>query len=265
MKKPKNKFSYLLVGIFIGFLVAWSIIWWQGYNPIGEWNFFKKIGTYFSNLFDRRNHHDITIINENANKQKNANEGIDKVSTTLKNDSAYYDTTNLNLYDPNALDEFLARYNGKLPDSLVLDSILKSQDNSDINTYSASDNIHVKKDRLIYAKSYIVPGIDQYNNDKPGKLDSLLTDNKTSPHMNRANSLQVEFWKSPINYKGYKTGKNKLVLFGIDRFDMISFRMQNKTLYMKYISDFYQVDNTQEFKSLIPVTNQSILNQLAGK
>ncbi|MFA4853177.1 MAG: hypothetical protein WC599_11715, partial [Bacteroidales bacterium] len=137
--------------------------------------------------------------------------------------------------------------------------------NIDINTYSASNNIPIKKDQLIYAKSFTIPGIDQFNNDDPDKIDSLLTDNKANTLNKFKNMFSVEFWKSPINYKGYKTGKNKLVLFGIDQFNMISFKMLNKTLYMKYISDYYQVDKTSEFKSLVSVNNQNIINQLNSK
>ncbi|MFA5782322.1 MAG: hypothetical protein WC868_08635 [Bacteroidales bacterium] len=265
MKKSKNKFFYLLVGIFIGFFIVWSITWWQGYNTTGKWRVIKKVKSYFSSFFNKNDNQNVTIITENAGKQKTDNKRVNKPNPELKNDSAYYDTTNLNLYDPNALDEFLARYNGQLPDSLVLDSILKNQNNIDINTYSASDNIPIKKDQLIYAKSFTIPGIDQFNNDDPDKIDSLLTDNKANTLNKFKNMFSVEFWKSPINYKGYKTGKNKLVLFGIDQFNMISFKMLNKTLYMKYISDYYQVDKTSEFKSLVSVNNQNIINQLNSK
>ena len=265
MKKQRNKFAYLLVGVFIGVLIAFSIVWWQGHD-IGRWGFLKKVKSYFSSVFTRHEDNDIAIINEKSNNKKTVNIKQKMNNAELKNDSAYYDTTNnVNFYDPNALDEFLAKYNGHLPDSLVVDSIIKSQKNVEVNSYSNSNNVEIKKDRLIYAKSFIVPGIELFSGDNPGKLDSLLTDNKTTIPIKNKNALLVEFWKSPINYKGYKTGKNKIVLFGIDKYDIISFKVLNNILYMKYVSDFYQIDKSIDFKSLIPINNPQLLSQLNNK
>jgi hypothetical protein len=264
MKKQKNKFAYLLVGVFIGILIAFSIAWWQG-NDIGKWNFVKKVKSYFSNIFSRNDENDVTQINESSNKKNiiQINKNIN--DPNLKNDSAYYDSTNVNLYDPAALDEFLAKYNGHLPDSLVLDSIIKKQNNIDINSYNTAGNLAVRSDRIIFAKSYIVPGIESYSADNTDKLDSLLTDNKTPKQTKTKNNLRVEFWKSPINYRGYKTGVNKLVLFGIDNFDMISFKIVNKVLYVKYMSDYFQIDKTTDFKPLVPVNNSQLISQLNSK
>jgi hypothetical protein len=265
MKKPRSKFIYIAVGMFIGFLIAWSIVWWQGKHSVGEWGFFKKAKSYLSNVFIKKDHPDITVINEKPAKQNKpiSNKAKDR---ELKNNSAFYDSTNVDLYDPNALDEFLAKYNGHLPDSLVFDSIIKSQKNVDVNTYSSSNSVNVKKDKLIFAKAFHVPGITLFNGDNPTKIDSLLTDNKSGiPNKATLNSLSVEFWKSPINYKGYKTGKNKLVIFGLDQFSMISFRMLNNTLYMKYLSDYYQIERSEDFKSLIPINNPQVLSQLNTK
>ncbi|MFH0867401.1 MAG: hypothetical protein V1904_14505 [Bacteroidota bacterium] len=252
----------MFVGILIGFLIAWSIVWWQG-GSAGSWHFFKNFKHYISNLFDSKDKdEDVTIITEPG--IKNNNSKIDPLlSAEMKNDSAYYDSTHFDFSNPDALDEFLAMYNGQLPDSSLFDSILKSQKNIDINNYNnAAEDVHVKKDKLIYAKSFTLPGIEYLFSDNTDKLDSLLSENSSSEKNNTNNILHVEFWKSPINYKGYKTGKNKLVLFGIEQFSMISFKILDKTLYMKYVSDYYQMDRTPEFKSLIPVSNSNLVSQL---
>lgn len=261
MKKPRNRFSYMFAGIFIGFLIAWSIVWWQG-SSVGNWHFFRNVKHYISNLFSSKDKEDVTIITEP--NTKNNNSKVDPLLTTeLKNDSAYYDSTNFDFSNPDALDEFLAMYNGQLPDSSLFDSILKSQKNIDINNYdNTAENVHVKKDKLIYAKSFTISGIEIFDTDNTDMLDSLLSENSSAVKNNTNDILHVEFWKSPINYKGYKTGKNKLVLFGIEQFSMISFKILNKTLYMKYLSDYYQIDRTLEFKSLIPLSNNNLVSQL---
>jgi hypothetical protein len=252
----------MLVGVFIGVLIAFSIVWWQG-NDIGNWKLVKKVKSYFSNIFSRNDDNNVTVITEKSNDQNKVSVKQNQNISEFENDSAYYDTTNIDLYDTDALDEFLARYNGQLPDSLVIDSIIKSQNNIDINSYNNMSNVEVRKDRLIYAKSFNVTGIDLFSDDNPDKLDSLLTDNKTAVSGRNKNILLVEFWKSPINYKGYKTGKNKLVIFGIDQYDIISFKVLNNILYMKYMSDFYEINKTVVFKSLIPISNPQLLSQLS--
>lgn len=259
MKKNRGRFSYLFVGVLIGLLIAWSFIWWQGSSD-GSWNFLREAKHYISNLFSSKDKEDVTIITENDTKKNHTT--ADPLRTTeLKNDSAYYDSTNFDFSNPDALDEFLAMYNGQLPDSLLFDSILKSQKNFNVNAYeNSSGDIHIKKDKLIYAKSFNVPGIIYYISDNTERLDSLLSANNSSDVNDEI--LHVEFWKSPINYKGYKTGKNKLVLFGIDQYGMASFKMMNNTLYMKYLSEYYQIDRTLDFKSLIPISNSSLVSQL---
>ena len=84
-------------------------------------------------------------------------------------------------------------------------------------------------------------------------------------HKKNKNILHVDFWNSPINYKGYKTGKNKIVIFGVDQYDMISFKILNNMLYMRYISDFYQIERSGDYKSLTPVNNPQLLSQLNNK
>jgi len=264
MKKSRNRFAYMLVGVFIGILIAFSIAWWQG-NDIGKWNFIKKAKTYISNIFSKHEENDVTLMNENAVKKNNIVTYKKLTDAGLKNDSAYYDSTNVNTIDPAALDEFLAQYNGHLPDSLVRDSILKSQNNIDIINYKTQGILPVKSDKIIYAKSYNVPGVDVFLNDNGDNLDSLLTDNKPRPPSKNKNTLRVEFWKNPLNYKGYKISVGKLVVFGIDQFDMVSFKMVNKTLYLKYMSEYYEIDRTIDFKPLMQINSPQLISQLNSK
>lgn len=57
----------------------------------------------------------------------------------------------------------------------------------------------------------------------------------------------VEFWVSPINYKGYKMSRNKLILFGIEEPDAVKLFRLNDFLYMKYGNEFYRLLNSYDF------------------
>ena len=263
IKKPKNKFSYLFVGVFIGFFIAWSIVWWQGFRLNSDWTFFKKIKSIFAPSVSNDNKN-VTLIESEGNSY-NFLSGTTNSRKNLSGDSDYYDTTRYSTYDVDALDEFLAMYKGQLPDSLLLDSILKSQNNMDFNTYSSTKPLTVKKDKLIYTKTYTIAGYDKLNEkDQTSKFDSLLIDNNVKQNTTK-NILFVEFWKSPINYKGYKIINNKLIIFGLDQLNDILFKTFNKSLYMKYLSEFYVMEIGQDFKPFIPVSNLALLNQLNGK
>lgn len=62
-----------------------------------------------------------------------------------------------------------------------------------------------------------------------------------------SSDVLVEFWVSPINYKGYKMSKNKLILFGIEEPDAVKLFRLNDLLYMKYGNEFYRLMNTYDF------------------
>ena len=76
------------------------------------------------------------------------------------------------------------------------------------------------------------------------------------------NKFSVEFWESPLNYKGYKKVKNYLVLYGIKQFDLVELKLIKNDLYLCYADNCYLLENTSEFKNLIPINNQQLINQL---
>jgi hypothetical protein len=61
----------------------------------------------------------------------------------------------------------------------------------------------------------------------------------------------VEFWVSPVNYKGYKLVDDKLILFGIEEPDAVKLYTKNEKLWMKYGHDVFGLEPTEDFESLI--------------
>ena len=133
-----------------------------------------------------------------------------------------------------------------ISDSLTTDSIITIDS---INTPIDFTDIVVVKDELLFSKQMIPSGDAKvFLCDNSSELDSLLVDNITSIS---SEGLYVEFWKSPVNFKGYKLNKKKLILFGIMEFDSVSLEFQKeKSLLLHYRNQEFELKCTQDFLPL---------------
>jgi len=133
-------------------------------------------------------------------------------------------------------------------DSLVIDSIktdsIISLDTMDNQTNPA--DIVVVKDELIFSKQIIPTGDAKgFLCDNSTELDSLLVDNVTTIAQK---GINVEFWKSPVNFKGYKLNKRKLILFGFMEFDSVKLEFQEgRALLLHYRNQNFELKCTQDF------------------
>ncbi len=126
--------------------------------------------------------------------------------------------------------------------------------NNEDGYYKEGDDVYVMKDILLLSKKIELTSTGkkdnaQYTSDK--SLDSLLLDGDgKSSHKKNKNVMDVEFWQSPVNYKGYKATDNKLILFGIFGADSVSLYNSNDSIFMKYLSKFYIIEKNDEFSPL---------------
>ncbi|MCX6295511.1 MAG: hypothetical protein NTX97_05505, partial [Bacteroidetes bacterium] len=74
--------------------------------------------------------------------------------------------------------------------------------------------------------------------------------------------LNIEFWSSPLNYKGYKMSKYKLVLYGIASAEGLKLFKLDDDIYMKSASFVYHLDAFGDFKPYERITDESIINKL---
>jgi len=256
MRKIKSNYSFLFFGLLIGLLIGSSIMWWKE-KQSGEWIFFKKINSFFSVLdfSDDKNAITLSKINQ-VNLHARSKRPSRYTSSYSKNINNSSDSTTINEFDQAALDEFIAQY-GQGADSLVIDSFIRSQHKQTIS----SEDIFVAKDQLLCVKLIEAKGVEGIQSSKSKNLDSLLTDERSNAKSSTL-LFDVEFWKSPINYKGYKRTKNHVVIFGVYQTEITSLKYLNKNLFLVYDNKYYQIDNSTEFKPLIPVNNPQTLSQL---
>jgi len=117
------------------------------------------------------------------------------------------------------------------------------------------EDIIVKQDQLLISTTLAVEEKDAGKED--GKASTLS--NEAVQILNPAADLPVEekpasdylveFWVSPINYRGYKMSKNKLILFGIEEPDAVKLYRVKNALYMSYLREFYRLNDSFDFVS----------------
>jgi hypothetical protein len=119
-----------------------------------------------------------------------------------------------------------------------------------VYTGNTNSEIVVRKDEQLASKTYSIINVDAKKVDSAGA--------KEPP----AASLAVEFWKSPLNYHGYKYIRNKLVLFGYGDQDLVSvFKVDNTTV-LKCLTGVFRIEPTTEFHQLERITDENTLAKI---
>jgi len=231
------KFKSILFGFIIGFIVGACLIWWQkvyimdvlidkGFDLVA---FFKeRTETKDYNEQDAENNRfvDIKKLNYLSNDEKN--KPIDA--------------------EANA-------------DSAIIHIISDSINNDSLSLKTLSDNnFSIQKDEMIYSKSVKIIEKDHHK-DIINKADTIFINDNIGEY-SLTSDYQVEFWRSPVNFKGYKTGKNKIVLFGVNDIKRLSLKRKNEVLYLQCDNMYYIIENTDNFKPLSVLSNKNIINQL---
>jgi DNA-directed RNA polymerase specialized sigma24 family protein len=140
---------------------------------------------------------------------------------------------------------------------------------------SGNTDIIVKKDELlytIYSKVRVMSGDDDTLSADTAKNYTASTAEKTAQLLNPEAKLptedkkvtvyQVELWKSPINYKGYKMQKSKIVIFGIDRPELVKFIDYDDDIYLQSGTSFYMLVPSIDFRPFVKVKDKSVIAEL---
>jgi hypothetical protein len=140
-------------------------------------------------------------------------------------------------------------------DSLFLDSVIRKMYFDSLTTLAiaSADTIVLQNDRLVETKSISVTVQKQllFNNDT-SKIDYIYSDTK----------YNIEFWESPINFRGFKRTGNHVVLFGLVPKNLNGFAQIDNNLYIREKQLWYFIPNTADFSGFSPVTSLQMLSRL---
>jgi hypothetical protein len=136
-----------------------------------------------------------------------------------------------------------------------LDSVPVSENViTDIN----SEEIIVKRDELIETRVLKLSVVNR--NAAKGKTDSLISVFQGSG--GQSIEYRIEFWRSPINYRGFKFVRNAIVTFGLDPSETSRLFLVEDKFYLKHGISVYRLITTEKFEPFSKVIDENLIKQL---
>lgn len=240
MAHIKDKLQVFVMGIMLGLIVGggFFILKLDGYFK--ELNFYKHLSE------NQKVKTDLSEENKATNKN---NQNYNKTKIPLKVPSTINHLDTLKKVETilsKRIDSLGSR------DTLHLDLVEEKNING---------NIVVRKDELLAALQIEMENLSVLvSNNKDSLLQKIsgIRDDKN----NAKQLMNVEFWRSPINYKGYKMAKGKIILFGIVAQNEIRIYRIEEATYIKLQQAVYKLEYTNDFRQLERINDEGVLARL---
>lgn len=122
---------------------------------------------------------------------------------------------------------------------------------------SDESDITVAKEELLSVKNIKVIDLDANK-----KQDTLVGQLAGVSSSDFPNLFFVEFWKTPLNSKGYRMTRNRVILYGLSDFSNITIYKVEDNFYLKNDEFVYKISAGTEFKSLELVSDAELLAKI---
>ena len=119
------------------------------------------------------------------------------------------------------------------------------------------NDITVAKEELLSVKNIKVIDLDGSK-----KQDTLVGQLAGVTSTDYPNLFFVEFWKTPLNSKGYRMTRNRVILYGLSDFSNITIYKVEDNFYLKNDEFVYKISAGTEFKSLELVSDAELLAKI---
>ena len=245
MSKFKEKTQGFIVGLMVGLLVAGGFFILKLDSYFKELNFYKSLVHTFSS--------ETKTADSGQDAKSSSDDKDNKSNTTNHNNNSLSnsDSTKRNIYSvtPHVLDE----------DTISTASSTDSLNNNSIS----SDEVVVRKDEMVGAKTLEVINLNPASTRTNAKDSLLQKISGVQEDKNTGKQLfNIEFWQSPLNYKGYKMSKSKIVLFGLASDEGIKVFKTDDAIYLKNMTAVYRLDYASELKPYEKISDESIISKL---
>lgn len=235
MSHFKDRLQVFVIGLMLGLLIGCGFFILKLDDYFTELNFYKQLSQKQKEKTEvKMEDKAITKSKENQSRNKLSYKPI---STVDNMDSTKKEAAVLNTY----------------VDSLAI------RDTTVVNA-NTNNEIVVRKDELLATRQVDMANLSVNANDKDSLLQKVsgIRDDKNTVKQ----SMNVEFWRSPINYRGYKMAKNKIVLFGVAEQDDIKLYHLDDASYIRLQQGVFKIDYTNDFRQFERINDESVLARL---
>lgn len=119
------------------------------------------------------------------------------------------------------------------------------------------DNITVAQEELLSVKNIKVIDLDGLS-----RKDTLTGQLAGVTSIDFPNMFFVEFWKTPLNSKGYRMTRNRVILYGLSDFSNITIYKVDDSFYLKDDDVVYKISAGTEFKPMELVNDADLLTKI---
>lgn len=127
----------------------------------------------------------------------------------------------------------------------------------EIDSLLREEAINVAQEELLSVKNIKV--IDLDTDTKRDTLTGQLAGVTSSDY---PNLFFVEFWKTPLNSKGYRMTRNRVILYGLSDFSNITIYKVDDNYYLKDDDVVYKISSGTEFKPMELVRDSDLLAKI---
>lgn len=140
---------------------------------------------------------------------------------------------------------------------------LVNNDNADEDS---TQNVVVMTNQLVSIANVGVVNLDTVKNQKSRaaeQADSAIVTLNGTAEIKPSASYRVEFWESPLNFRGYKMSLGKIIVYGISSHAALKMIKMDDAYYLVANRDAYRVEYTDDLKQFDKVTDKAILKKLS--
>ncbi|HEV7232328.1 MAG TPA: hypothetical protein VGO45_13420 [Bacteroidia bacterium] len=244
MASFKDKLQVFFLGLLLGLLLG------GGFFLFKLDQFVKELSIYKS----------FTRSNEQTVSRDDRKEDPQSIQGTAKSrpGNTFYSNPPLPRKDTAATKANLFRSQQAADSTKVTDSLNTAQ------AGKAEEDIVLRKDQLLSTRNLEEINISPVAVNPSAARDSLAAKmaGVRDEHAGAHQFESVEFWSSPLNYRGYKMNRNKLVLYGFSEPELVRLFKLDDEIYLHTGSVVYRLDYTNDFRPYERVTSDVILSKL---